>query len=564
MAVGRNEYRMWAKLAQREDLPAEAFEAVVTGLLPESGRLEESWQDEVFAKTLPALLRRVGDQELRDRLIAGVRTGMPQLVRLGLVGGRDVPAVLRHHRADAELLAALARDENHREVVEEVVEHADPDMLPVVLLAAQGVEVDDDGSAYTYEIPSWLIDAVLRRHLVVANAALDDFPDRTAGITVAALALGLDEWPSLGSLAMVLERCPERWLALVGDETFGMAVQHTLLDFVATEKIADEVLAGCTAALILPEMAELARPTKTQRIRLRRIGQRVAKHPRLQELARGELADAAAWCVSRGRLLHASQLKQERFYDITVVGLAKDLAATSGNGKELAKLLGLVMGLPQPAAVERSSTYDTDYNNGVPSPKQVLSDDRRVSALAALAGNPLLDRGLVLDCLDRLHGMEVRWLATYEKETPLWLVEAASRHTPTAAQAREVPRVMTDEELDGVDDPEAVLQGWLDAVKDHQLGFFHSVQFAVLSSRHCSDALIRQLDACNVLCHHDTPAASDALIRLCGTDPDRWDALARALAEPIELKGRFGEFLDRVAAASPLDGDAREGSSPPR
>lgn len=49
-----------------------------------------------------------------------------------------------------------------------------------------------------------------------------------------------------------------------------------------------------------------------------------------------------------------------------------------------------------------------------------------------------------------------------------------------------------------------------------------------------------------------------------GHDFTRWEVLARALTKPIELKGRFGEFFDRVAAAAPLDSAVRKGIIPPR
>lgn len=41
VAVNGTEYRMWARLAQREDLPEAAFCTVVDGLLPDDGRFKQ-------------------------------------------------------------------------------------------------------------------------------------------------------------------------------------------------------------------------------------------------------------------------------------------------------------------------------------------------------------------------------------------------------------------------------------------------------------------------------------------------------------------------------------------
>ncbi|MEU8860444.1 hypothetical protein [Streptomyces umbrinus] len=43
--------------------------------------------------------------------------------------------------------------------------------------------------------------------------------------------------------------------------------------------------------------------------------------------------------------------------------------------------------------------------------------------------------------------------------------------------------MLTDEELDDVDDPQAVMQGWLDTIKDHRGAFLNQVEYAILDSR---------------------------------------------------------------------------------
>ncbi|MCX5434807.1 hypothetical protein OHU11_42280 (plasmid) [Streptomyces sp. NBC_00257] len=536
MAVNRIDYRMWARLAQRDDLPGAAFPAVVDGLLAKDG-FAEGWQADVFMEALPSLLVRVREQELRDRLIQAAGSRTSELIRQGLVGGRDVPAVLRYHQVNSELLAALAQDDAHRDVVTEVIGSAAPDMLLGVLLSAERPTHGNPGRLA--EIPPWLFDAVLQRHLVLVTAELKAF---ASGSEPEPDLFGRSaSWPSHGTLAMVLERCPEKWPELLNDATHGLTVQHALLDCVDTEKLTDEVLAACVPALVLAEWAELTKPAKSQRERLRHIARSVVRHPRLRELASAQLEEVAASCVKRGRLLHATNLRRLAEYEVT--SLARDLAWTSGSAKDLVKMWELVAALPEPSAVERPSQYD---GGEPPSPKLVLSSDRRVGALAALAGNPNLDRRLVLDVLDQLNPVEVRWLTTYDDEVPAWLKEAAARHKASPTQP-EVPRVLTDEELDSCADPEAVMQTWLDAVKGDHGVYNHQIEYAILRSRHRTDTLVRQLTAPTVLSYYEHPVVADALMRLCGTDPDRWHAVAEALASKRDFDETFGDFLDRMS-----------------
>lgn len=173
MAVKGTEYRMWARLAQREDLPEAAFCAVVDGLLPDDGRFKKGWQEDVFRETLPSLFRRVGEQELRERLIAVSGSQVPQLVRQGVLGWRDIPAVLRCRTADGELLGALAQHDAHRDVVTGLIEATGLEQLIVVLLSAEALRPDDPNRLP--EVPKWLFDALVRRGLSLVAAKVNAF-----------------------------------------------------------------------------------------------------------------------------------------------------------------------------------------------------------------------------------------------------------------------------------------------------------------------------------------------------------------------------------------------------
>ncbi|NEB39500.1 hypothetical protein G3I54_21685 [Streptomyces sp. SID14515] len=531
---------MWVRLAQHEDLPEAAFAAVVDGLLPGGEGFARGWQEDEFSQALPSLFGRVREQALRDRLIAASPRRLPDLIRQGVLGSRDVPAVLRCRPADGELLAALASHDVHRSLVLELLESLGQEDLLGVVLAAESPQPGSDLSRLPVA-PEWLVDAVLRGGLRLMAAQLNAFA------TVNAEGRGRywepSGWPVWSTVGMVLERCPDRWLELTRNEGFGRVVQHVLMDCVETEKLSDEVLAACVPALALSEWAELPTPGKSQRERLRNIARRVVLHPRLAEMATSALHEATAYCVKEGSLLHAKKLRSFRPYE--VMSLARDLALTSGDAKSLAKVCEAVAQLPRPTAVERPHPFDGPEPLA---PKRLLSDDNRVSALASLAGNPHLKRRLVCDQLDHLHPAEIQWLRTYDV-VPAWLREAAVLHKASPAQQeQEVPRLLTDEELDSCTDPEAVMQSWLDAVKDHQGSFFHQVEYAVIRSRHRTDALVRQVRAHIVLSYYDQPVAADALVRMCGGDPDRWNAVAEELASRSQdgYDESFGQFIDRM------------------
>ncbi len=542
MAVRGTEYRMWADLAGRDNLPAAALPAVVEGLLPD-GRQLEPWQREAFTKTLPRLLARLEDQPLRERLIAtaGADT-VGSLARQGMLSTRDVAVVLRGDRITPELVADLARDETHRPVVTDLVSRMSYGELLSLAMAAERPHSADEFRRPP-EVPPWLQDALLQRGLTLVTAELDAFSAANQTAPRRSQYWEPAGWPSF-DFAMLLERVPQKWPDLVDDPTHGQAVRHLLLDCMTTDKLSDDILRACLPALCLPEWADLPLPQRSQRKRLARIADRVARHPRLTEIAAPDLQNTVASIVKQGRLLQAAQRTDRRPYE--VASLAADLATTSNDAATLAKLTALVTALPRPTAVQRRSRYD---DGTPPSPKRLLSDDTRVSALAALAGNPHLDRGLITGELEQLHPIEVRWLITYE-EVPAWLRQAAGNYDD-AHPYDELPRVVSDDELDTVADPEAVMQGWLDAVEDHKGSFMDQVEYAVLHSRHRTDALLRQLPAHTVLSCHQEPVAVEALLRVCGDDPQRWQAVLRDLTTRPQTAETFGQFLDRHRVQQP-------------
>ncbi len=544
MVVHGTEYRMWADLAGRSNLPAAALPAVVEGLLPDGPKLEP-WQSDVFKQALPKLLVRLENQPLRDELLAVADAGtVDSLARQGKLNSQDVAAVLARGGATPELVADLARDDTHRRVVTALLDRMSYGDLLSAGLASERPRLDGDHLQLP-QADRWLLDALIRRGLSLVTAELAAFgAANRAAPRQAGRYWEPEGWPAYETLAMLVERVPQQWPDLVEDPEHGQAARHLLLDCMDTDKLGEDLLRACLPALCLPEWEDLPLPQRSQRRRLARIADRVARHPRLQELAAPGLQETVATIVKRGRLLHAAQRADRNPYKVPA--LAGDLAITSSDAGKLAQLVDLVVALPRPTAVHRLSSFD----GSAPTPKEMLSSDTRVQALAALACNPHLNQDLITGVLDQLHPVEVQWLSAYD-EVPAWLRQAAGAYA-NAHPDDDLPYVVSDDELDAVTDPEAVMQGWLDAIAQHQGAFFHQVEYAVLHSRHRTDALLRQLPANTVLSCHQEPVAVEALLRVCGDDADRWQAVLRDLTARPDSDETFGQFLDRHSARQPV------------
>jgi hypothetical protein len=339
----------------------------------------------------------------------------------------------------------------------------------------------------------------------------------------------------------ILAACPQRWPALRARTDVGGAVAHLLLHNANPAALGEELLTACLPVLACPELAALPKPTRTQMERLAVLAHRVRRHPRLNEIASDQIHADAEDCVRGGRLLHANTLKGLSGWRIA--GLARDLADTSGTHEHLAKMTTRVLTLPAPSPVSSPDTHLFGHDEPRTAAWLLGSEGAyRISALAALAESPHAPRGVIIDALPGLHPVEIRWL-TENEETPCWLRDAAAGLAAPEPDAG-VVRILSDEELDHVPDPAALMASWLERAGTHDAD--SSVERAVLSSRHLTGALLRQLPAASVI--NDRPASGfSSLIEACAHEPARWTALRAAMAQ-VDTSATFGEFLDSLAA----------------
>ncbi|MFD7896317.1 hypothetical protein [Streptomyces sp. NPDC059743] len=573
-----------------DELPDQALPSVVEALcMPSRSRYGgpshgEDWRKNALKEALPVLLRRTRVLALRQQLLT--QTDDQQLADFaekGLVTADDVPAILLTHPVTSNLVMGLAR---HSDQVDSAISllHrlTDHDLESVVT----------HWDLYSHRsrkpvppIPRELFGAVLEHSLTPLAAALLA-PERHENWTRPLdFHLGFYHQLGGGPAWRVLATCPASWRELVHHPTVGRAVQHLLLDRAETEAnqqrlrspatslladdadeaqaptepgpaLDDDLLRACLPALCLPELADLPKPSISTRHRLHHIAERVRDNPRLLDLAAQDLHEAANTCIRRGRLLAPPRNKKDG--DRRQIDLAQDVALLSINPDHLAKACALLTHLEHPKVVSvppsrRWSRVNDDIDRDLDTPVRLLERDyqhRRAEALVSLAGNPHTPRTAVADVLQALHPLELTWIA-HQDTTPQWL----RTHTAALAPAEEddgVLRLLTDDELDRHPDPAAILQSWLDAPETDGLWSHDAVYHTVLRSRHRILEHLRQMPFDEVLTWGDPVVALPALLAQCGTDPERWQALLKALDFAFDDdKVTFGQLLDTLSAQHP-------------
>ncbi|MDX5566183.1 hypothetical protein PYK79_26680 [Streptomyces sp. ID05-04B] len=584
--VNARTYPLWRELAMSEDLPKEALKTVIEALrtpatTPDGFDAQaDRWREEALKEALPALLARTSAKRVRGQLLvhADEKT-LAALAAEGTVTAADVPAILRHRRAWAGLISALARHPHQVEAaiallprlpqheVEQVVRDWDPDRYTRAKSASPAPPV-----------PPELFDAVLEACLTPLAAYLLH-PEPEEGWE-AVSAFSKDWSLELGGRTgwAMLARCPERWAQLTAHPVLGAAVQHLLLDQAETQALEDarlraadpdgedvpaesapalseDLLRACLPALCLPELADLPNPQVTARRTLHHIANRVHNNPRLADLTAGQLHAAADALVTRGKLLTWSDKQEgDHEFDGRILRLAEDLALLSANPDHLAGACALLARLDPPAVVSPtpSRTLIRVLDNVDPNhdrPARLLerhSEHRRVQALATLAANPHSPHTAVADALNGLHPAELAWIA--EKASgPDWFLAATAAVPVPEDEDDGVVRLVHDDELGKHPDPAGVLQSWLDSPATGEIFSRSEVYRAVVKSRYRTLEHLRQIPADEVLARHEPEVALKILLDHCGRSTDRWEALAAALTSDYDdEKITFGQLLDSL------------------
>ncbi|MBZ6295785.1 hypothetical protein ACWCQJ_20610 [Streptomyces olivaceus] len=580
--VNARTYPLWGELARSEDLPQEALKTVIEVLCTPAVTPDgfddkaDRWREEAFKAALPALLARTSAKRQRGRLLvhADVKT-LAALASDGTVTAADVPAILRHRRAWAGLVSALAHHPDQVEAaiallprlpqheVEQVVRDWDPDRYTT----------RTKGAAPVPPVPPELFDAVLEACLTPLAAYLlhpeseEGWEELSAHSKDWSLELGgRDGWA-------MLARCPQRWPQLTAHPVFGAAVQHLLLDQAETQALEDarlhaadpapalseDLLLACLPALCLPELADLPNPQVTARRSLHHLANRVRTNPRLADLAADQLHAAADALVTRGQLFNWSDKQGNDYeFDGRVRRLAEDLALLSANPDHLAGACVQLARLDQPAVVSPtpSRTLIRFLDNTDPDhdrPARLLErhyEHRRVKALTVLAANPHIPHTAVTDVLNGLHPAELAWIAE-KAGGPDWFQTAAAAVPVPEDEDDGVVRLVDDEELGKDPDPAAVLQSWLDSPATGEILSRSEVYRAVVKSRYRTLEHLRQIPADEVLARHEPDVALKILLDHCGRSTGRWEALAAAMTfDYDDEKITFGQLLDSLDPAS--------------
>ncbi|MBC2907696.1 hypothetical protein [Streptomyces cupreus] len=592
--VNAGTYPLWQQLAVTDGLPDEALPTVIEALCATSRAFYgvdnrgEEWRKKAFADALPSLLQRATNPALRQPLLQQADDKqLADLAEQGVVTAADLPAILSTHRPTPDLVIGLARHPGQVDDAIGLLCHFHATDLERVVSGWNPNLYRSDAEPFP-PMPSTLLDAVLE-YALTPLARLLRTPGQHEGWEITQHPdLGLPHEFGEGAPWSILATCPERWPALVEHPTLGTAVQHLLLDHAEAEArrtrltdsgsgylahdvqeasaeqpapgpaLAPALLRACLPALCLPEIAGLPKPSVSARHRLNRIANRVRYNPGLMDIAAEQLHAAADECVRRGRLLTPPRKPKDDPRQKTVM-VAEDLALLSASPTHLAKACALLATLEQPTVVSTPPspslsriTEGTDLLR----PVRLLERNyqhRRVAALTALASNPHTPRTAVTETLPALHPLELAWIC-HQSDVPDWLHTAAANLAP-ADDNEAVLRLLTDDELDRHPDPGAVLQSWLDAPETESLWTHREVYRAVLNSRHHTLHHLRQLPAADVL--GEPGLALPHLLAQCGNQPERWNALLKALDyRPRDEKITFGELLDSIQAPSPAPASA--------
>ncbi|OEV11335.1 hypothetical protein [Streptomyces nanshensis] len=550
-------YPLWRALAASDDLPEEALPTVVEALCSRAQRTlpyavddrEEGWRGNALKEALPALLGRVTDPGLRERLLRqATAQQVAELAAIGVVTAGDVPTVRNVHRIRPEFIAALAFHPQHVDAAIGLLEHLHETELERVVSPWRLVfhNYREQAPSSAPPVPEAVFDAVLRQALAPLAAALAH-PDRHEGWLPRTSHLGTWQMQFSISVWRILEQRPERWPRLVRDPEAGRAVQHLLLEHAEPASLDEELLEACAGAVCCPELADLPKPSVTGRERLRVIARRVRRHPRLRDVAGTGLAAAVEACVRRGRLLGSVGTGRA-----DVLSLVEDLVEVSSSPQHLARACALLAGLPAPTVVDEPPMGVKVVFDELP-PRRLLEgkqEHRRAEALTHLAANACTPADAVTEALRALLPVELSWIL-HREETTGPLRQAAADLLPDEGETGGVLRLLSDDELDACPDPGAVLQSWLDAPAAADALTRDRIERTVLISRHHTMEHLRQLPADTVLTHAPTDVALPILTRFCGSDPDRWATLLTALTFGHLDVPAFGEILDALEAKSP-------------
>ncbi|MER6103729.1 hypothetical protein ABT115_15730 [Streptomyces sp. NPDC001832] len=583
--VNARTYPLWRDLAMSEELPKEALKTVIGALCAPATTPDgfdaqaDRWREEALKAALPALLARTSAKRLRGQLLVHAdEKRLAALAADGTVTAADVPAILRHRRAWAGLISALARHPGQVEAaiallprlpdheVEQVIRNWDPDRY-----------IRTKGAAPAPPAPPELFDAVLEACLTPLAAYLLHPEPEEGWEAVSAFSKdwsleldGRDGWA-------MLARCPQRWAQLTAHPVLGAAVQHLLLDQAETQALEDarlraadpvgeelpadpalalseDLLLACLPALCLPELADLPNPQVTVCRTLHHLATRVHNNPRLVDLAADQLHAAAETLVTRGQLLSWSDKQEgDHEFDGRVLRLAEDLALLSANPDHLAGACAQLARLDQPAVVlptpSRTLIRIIDINPDHDRPARLLErhyEHRRVQALSTLAANPQTPHTAVADVLNGLHPAELAWI-TEKAGGPDWFLAAAAAVPVPDDEDDGVVRLLDDDELGKHPDPAAVLQSWLDSPATGEILSRSKVYRAIVKSRYRTLEHLRQIPTDEVLARHEPEVALKILLDHCGRSTGRWEAFAAAMTfDYDDEKITFGQLLDSL------------------
>jgi hypothetical protein len=316
--------------------------------------------------------------------------------------------------------------------------------------------------------------------------------------------------------SLAFSMLPERRLELLRSPVCGQPLQRALLEGNARDPLSDEELVACIPEVTRPQEYLSAGS-------IPQVIQYIQRFPRLADLAQPQLEQAVV--------------------DLIVDGWSPVQHAQSGQWNVLMNLAGIAETTGLLDKLAQASVYDRAAMVSLPGPlhQQRWHDSRRYDLVDTLLNKAQIPDTAAVHILDRLTEAEIDdVVASAGNRSRLHLLcqEALQRRpSRTLASfrtgARRLPeKLPSDEDLSGIDDPQAVL---LDLIKSRGMDQDRKIQHA-LNSSYMTDDLAWRLPVKSLEEHPVYgPRLAAQIAEICGNSPARWQEFASSWNQPTQL-----------------------------
>jgi hypothetical protein len=456
-----------------------------------------------------ALLGRADlDVEAREDLLKADGFGVPEaLVASGQLAGDEIAALIDRHPNSGDLYqAALCSPEGMAAAQRKVAS----------LSFAEAAHVWMYSHIWSKKRPELAAEILPTLLAAPADSPSSETPDggrHERSSVIRSVASGL---------------LPEQRLEFLHDPVHGHLLQQALLDDKSRDPLTDEELVAC--------VPEITRPQ--------------------EHLSAGSPPDVILFLQRFPRLADLAQAQVERaVLDLGGVGWSPTQCARSSQWDVLMSVARVAEAASLLDDLALASVHDRGASN-VPH-QQRWHDPRRYDLVEVILNKPRISDTAVSHVLDRLGKSELDDIAASAasgSRLEHLCASAIERRSPhvlpasTVAASRSAEKLLNDEEISKVDDPQAAL---LDLIKSRGIDQDRKIQHA-LGSAYMTDDLAWRLPVKSLESHPVYgPRLAAQIAEICGDSPVRWQEFVSSWSQPTQLlASSLFKRLRKAAAAS--------------